>query len=152
MNNDLREGRLTFVSEYHVVTSYYTRRGALGIIEVQEVFMADLSHISKQIHSDQARIDEARRQADNRRMMADQKRQEGSANSPDYYEQEALRFDQQANELEDEIEQLTTEKERAEQRIADLEAQKAQISQEHNTRIAQIDKELNDLRGSSLLL
>ncbi len=135
-----------------MVTSYYTRSLALGIIELQEVLMADLSHISKQIQADQAKIDDARRQAVNQRMMADQRTQEGNPNDPAYYEREALRYDQKADELENEIEQLTTERERTEQRIAELEAQKAQISQEHDARIAQIDQELNDLRGSALLL
>jgi len=112
----------------------------------------DLSHINKQIQKYTADIDFARRQAVNQRMMADQKGREGSPDGGTYYEHEANRFEQQAEEMENEIDHLETEKERIERHIAELEAQRAHVDREHTDRLAQLDHEITQLRGSSFML
>jgi len=113
--------------------------------------MQDLSHISKQIQKNTAAIDEARRQAVTQRLMADQKSRDGGSDAS-YYEQQALHYDQKANDLENEIEQLNTERERVEQRISDLQSQRDQVARDHTDRLSQIDNELNQLRGSAFML
>lgn len=112
----------------------------------------DLSHVTKQIQKDTADIDFARRQAENHRMMADQKREEGNDSAADYYEQESLRFDKQASDMEAEIEQLTTEQTRLETRIAELEGQRQEAVRNHTEKLNKIDSELANLRGSSFML
>lgn len=112
----------------------------------------DLSHITKQIQKNTASITEARRQAEKQRLLADQMIKEGNDGRISYYEQEATRFDQQAIDLEAEIDQLQTIKARVEKQIADLEAQRATISAEHTDRLAQIDHDIIQLRGSGMML
>ena len=112
----------------------------------------DLSHIIKQIQKDTIDIDAARRQAQNQRLMANQRVQEGNPDGAPYYNQEAERLEQHAIELETEIDQLTAQKEQVETQITALEAQRAAVAKEHTDRIAQIDKELAQLRGSSMML
>ena len=114
--------------------------------------MTDLSHINKQIQKDTADIDFARRQADNQRMMADQRRHEGNDPGAVYYEQEAERFDQQATDMENEMQDLAAEKERVEKRIAELEGQREDAVRNHTDQLSRIDNELAQLRGSSLML
>lgn len=112
----------------------------------------DVSHIDKQIQKDRVNIDAARAQAENERRIADQRRGEGNDTGATYYEQEADRFEQQAADLEQEVEQLEVQKERVQKRITELEDLRASIDKEHSSRLAQIDQELNDLRGSSFML
>ena len=114
--------------------------------------MQDLSHIDKQIQKNTVDIEAARHQAENHRMMADQKREEGSDGSAQYYEEEALRFEAQATELEGQIEQLTAEKTRVETRINELEGQRQDAVRNHTEKLSQIDHELANLRGSSFML
>lgn len=144
--NDHTRGTLCpRASVYRVVCIHY-------IIEM-EVFMPnDLSHIIKQIQKDTIDIDAARRQAQNQRLMANQRVQEGNPDGAPYYNQEAGRLEQHAIELETEIDQLTAQKEQVETQITALEAQRATVAKEHTDRIAQIDKELAQLRGSSMML
>lgn len=112
----------------------------------------DLNHIQRQIQSHQVNIDEARRQANVQRQLSDQKRNDGDDNGASYYDLEAERFEQKANDLQDELDQLKADEERTQKRIDDLEGQKAQLTNEHTDRIKQITDELNRLRGSSLTL
>ena len=143
----VREGRFTEVSVYRVVTFHY-------IIEV-EVFMQndfDLSHINRQIQKNTADIVAARRQAQNQRAVADQHNREGDHSAAAYYEKEATRFDHEADQLENANDQLQAAQQRTEQRIADLERQRAQVSPDHASRLAQLDKELAQLRGSGMML
>ena len=112
----------------------------------------DLSHINRQIQKNTADIEYARRQAQNQRMTADQKSRDGDHNGAMYYEQEANRFDREAGELEDANDQLQTAKERTERRIAELEAQRTHINADHTDRLAQIDHELTQLRGTGMML
>ena len=112
----------------------------------------DLHHIDKQIQQDTADIDYARRQADNQRMMADQKYKENDPSGARYYEQEADRFENKADELQNQIDQLQTTKQRINVRIGELEAQRSQISRDHTARLAEIDHELSQLRGSGMMI
>lgn len=143
----VREGRFTEVSVYRVVTFHY-------IIKV-EVFMQnnfDLSHINRQIQKNIADIDYARRQVVNQRIEADQKNRDGDHSGGAYHEHEATRFEHQAAELEDVNDQLLTAKERIEQRIAELEGQRAHVDSGHASRLTQIDHELSQLRGTGMML
>lgn len=112
----------------------------------------DLAHITKQIQANTVNIEEARRQAQNQRMLANQHRGEEGVNAPDYYEQQAQQLEAKADGLQDQIEQLNIEKEHIEQRIHELEQQREQVNQEYDDRLTQIDKELTQLRGSGYML
>lgn len=112
----------------------------------------DLSHINRQIQKNTADISYARRQVANQRIEADQKNRDGDRSAAMYHEQEATRFEHQAVALEDANEQLLTAKERIEQRIAELVSQRAHVNSDHTSRLAQIDHELAQLRGSGMML
>lgn len=112
----------------------------------------DLSHINKQIQKNTADITAARRQAQNLRMTADQHNREGDHPAATYYEQQADHFEHEAEQLEDTNDQLQTAKERAEKRIAELEAQRAHVDPQHTSRLNEIDRELSQLRGSGMML
>lgn len=111
----------------------------------------DLSHINKQIQKNTLDIEEARRQGTNQRRMADQKSRDGASDAS-YYEQEAIREDHKANQLQEEIEQLTTERDRIHHRISELETQREQLVREHESRLSHIDTELKQLQGSGFML
>lgn len=112
----------------------------------------DLSHINKQLQGHKVDIEYARRQVNNQRMMADQMHRDGDLSRANYYEQEADRFERQATELEDEMDELQTAKERTEKRIAELVDQRGRVNAEHTDRLSQIDRELTQLRGSGMML
>lgn len=109
----------------------------------------DLTHINKQMQRDDVIATDARRQADTYRMNAEQNRARGQ--SPDYYEQEAARLDDQASDAEDEKNKLQAEKEQIEKQINELQTQRTQAEQEYSSKLSQIDSELARLRGSGLL-
>lgn len=66
----------------------------------------DLSHINKQIQNNLVDIEAKRRQADNHRLAASQ-----NSDNRDYYDKAADQLEDQAIELENEIDQLAVEKE-----------------------------------------
>jgi len=113
---------------------------------------SDLSHITKQIQKDTAEVKALRHQAQHQRDIANQKHQGQDPHSADYYEKEADQLEQKADTLETEIDQLESTKVRVEKRIAELEAQRSQISSDHPEHIANIDRELAQLRGSIAML
>ena len=113
---------------------------------------SDLSHINKQIQRNNDNINEARHQAQNQRLMADQMREQENTNREAYYRQEVQRFENQARELEDTNEQLQNKKKETEQRISDLEDQRAQLEADYTSKLSQLDHELVQLRGSGMLL
>ncbi|MGH7218153.1 MAG: hypothetical protein ACREGE_01760 [Candidatus Microsaccharimonas sp.] len=110
---------------------------------------SDLSHITKQIQKNMAEIKASRNQAQRQWNIANQK--SGSDNAG-YYEKEATRSELRADELESEIDQLETAKARIEQRITELEAQRSKISSAHQEHIADIDRQITQLRGSVTML
>ncbi|HWT39728.1 MAG TPA: hypothetical protein VN081_00390 [Dongiaceae bacterium] len=112
----------------------------------------DLSHIQRQITGHEATIAEVRREEQVQRQYADQKRSEGNNSAAEYYEQQAGKLEAHAAELEGELDQLRIDKQRVEQRISQLEAQKAALSRDHEAELIRISDELNRPRGSSLML
>ena len=114
--------------------------------------MTDLSHIDKQIKLNQVNINEARNQAVAQRTLAVQKQQGEDTGAPEYYEQQARHYDEKADQLAEENERLNDERQRTQQRITELEDEKARTEQEHAEKVRQIDSELTQLRGSGLLL
>jgi hypothetical protein len=85
-------------------------------------------------------------------MTADQKNRDGDASGAQYYEQEATRAEQIADELEAQIDLLQTNKVRLETRVQELLDQRAQVDRDHTDRLAQIDKELSQARGNGMML
>jgi len=112
----------------------------------------DLSHIDKQIQDNQANAAEARKQANNQRVVADQKRRAGDVTNAGYYEQEAVRFDQKALAFENENNDLQASRQSTQAHITELEAERNQINTDNAARLTAIDQELTRLRGTSGML
>lgn len=112
----------------------------------------DLSHVNKQIQRDTADAEFARQKAKEQRDNADQKYRENNPDGARYHEQEADRFDRKGDELENEIDQLQSVKKRLELRLAELEDERARTDRTHADRLAQINKEIAEVRGSGMML
>lgn len=112
----------------------------------------DLTHIDRQIKKAYVAIDEARKQAEVQRQYADQKRGQGNRAAEEVYRQQANQFEQRAEELETEIDDLTQQKQVLEERAAELEGQLQALEQQYKNDRIRITDELNRVRGSAFML
>lgn len=111
----------------------------------------DIRHLNKQIQKDQVRAQEARRRATTERIRAQQLSSIDADGRSAFHDAAALKLENDANDMEDEALKLQQEKERMEQQVADLEQEKSRLIQEHDQRIAQLNKDIARLRGENLM-
>lgn len=112
----------------------------------------DLSHIDRQIRNNELKIEDLRSQAETHRRMAGQKTATNDPQNANYYDAAALRFDQQAAELEDENNGLQDQRQTLEARITELEGELTRMDADHQDQRNALTDELERLRGSGLMV
>jgi chromosome segregation ATPase len=109
----------------------------------------NLKHLERSLRKHQEDAAGARRQAEAERDRAQQFIADGNDGQAQYHNRAAERLEEQANELENEMPQIESLMATKQKRIDDLQAQRDQLTRESTDRITAIDRELNQLRGST---
>jgi len=111
--------------------------------------MADnIKFLDKEMQKAQSHAADARRQAETERNKAGQYDPATQQGDVDYHNQQAERFDEQAQAYEDELKDLEPRKQQVEARITELRSQRETIEREMVDKITAIDRELSDISGS----
>jgi len=112
---------------------------------------ADIRHLDKQARKDQLNADEARRRALLEQTRSQAYANDGNDGRAETHRREAERLQDKAAELEAEASELMNERQRIEAQVADLQRQRENMIQDHNQKIAQLDKEIQNLNGGMLV-
>ena len=112
---------------------------------------ADIRHLDKQMRKDQVNADEARRRAQLEQERSAGYADDGNVGRAETHRREAERLQDKASELEAEASELANERQRIEAQVADLQSQREKLIQDHNQKIAQLDKDIQNLNGGMLV-
>ncbi len=108
--------------------------------------MADqnITQIERQIRKNMDDAADLRRQAQNERARANQ------TDQAEYHNTQAMNLEQKADELEGQVPEMESQKNALQQRLTELQQQKEQIERETSDKLMAIEREANQISGTSL--
>ena len=111
-------------------------------------YMQDnLKFIEKELDKKQAEATAARRQAETERQKASMYDNDVSPGNSDVHANQAKKYDEQADQLEDEIQAMQPKKDEIISKVTQLKAEREKINREVVDKTYAIDKELERLLG-----
>ncbi len=111
----------------------------------------DITHLQREIESRESAITQARREAEQQLSIAKSEQQtaEAAGSTPNPYTQsQATQFEEKADSLQRELDDLVAQKTQAEQHLAALEGQKTQLVSTHEAEISRINNEIAKLHDT----
>ena len=111
----------------------------------------DIRHINKEIQKSQDKAQDARRRAGTERIRAQQYSSMDADGRSAFHDAAAMKYERDADELDDNVLRMEEERDRLEQQVTELEQEKSRLIQDHDQQIAQINKEIARLRGENLI-
>jgi chromosome segregation ATPase len=111
----------------------------------------DIQQLNRKIQDDQVRADNLRKQAQTLRDNASKMYDGENDARRRWLEDEAMKQEQQAAEIDKEIVATQQTVQENEQKLHDLEQQRASKIAQHEQEIQALDAQINDLRGPTIL-
>ncbi|MDN5275462.1 MAG: hypothetical protein JWN33_111 [Candidatus Saccharibacteria bacterium] len=112
--------------------------------------MADIRHLRTEIQRLEIDSDHKRRMAQSYRLNANSY-DTVNDNKAARLRLDGNRFDEQSDDMEEQIERLRTEMEQLEQKAKELEDELRQENDQHTAKVAQLTRDINNLRGENIL-